>query len=93
MATRTKSFGVGKREAHDSSPFYDRALKTVETTAHRSPSDELVPSGLYQHSAESMHELPDAPTLEVKIARPELLAHNRWNGLKEDVNVGTSPLG
>jgi hypothetical protein len=26
-----------------------------------------------------MHQLPDAPTLEVKIARPELLRHNRWN--------------
>jgi len=25
------------------------------------------------------HELPDAPTLEVKIGRPELLQHNRWN--------------
>jgi hypothetical protein len=24
-------------------------------------------------------ELPDAPTLEVRIARPELLRHNRWN--------------
>src|SRR6266852_818115 len=27
----------------------------------------------------TMHELPDAPTLEVKIGRPELLRHNRWN--------------
>ncbi len=26
-----------------------------------------------------MQTLPDAPTLEVKIARPELLRHNRWN--------------
>ena len=26
-----------------------------------------------------MHELSDAPTLEVKIARPELMRHNRWN--------------
>jgi hypothetical protein len=26
-----------------------------------------------------MNELPDAPTLEVKIGRPELLRHNRWN--------------
>lgn len=26
-----------------------------------------------------MHERPDAPTLEVRIARPELLRHNRWN--------------
>jgi hypothetical protein len=27
----------------------------------------------------TMHELPDAPTLEVRIGRPELLRHNRWN--------------
>src|SRR5438094_9853037 len=27
----------------------------------------------------SIRELPDAPTLEVKIGRPELLRHNRWN--------------
>src|SRR5439155_6340301 len=26
-----------------------------------------------------MRELPDAPTLEVRIGRPELLRHNRWN--------------
>ena len=26
-----------------------------------------------------MQELPDAPTLEVEIGRPELLRHNRWN--------------
>jgi len=26
-----------------------------------------------------MHELPDAPTLEVEIDRQELLDHNRWN--------------
>src|SRR5437867_2897501 len=26
-----------------------------------------------------MHELPDAPTLEVKIAKTELVRHNRWN--------------
>src|SRR5258708_6261839 len=26
-----------------------------------------------------MQQLPDAPTLEVKIGRPELLRHNRWN--------------
>jgi modification methylase len=59
MATRTTRFGVSKREAHDSSPFYDRALKQVETSADRVPSEKLVPSGLYKHSAESMSEIPD----------------------------------
>jgi modification methylase len=59
MATKTSRFGVGRREAHDSSHFYNRALRTVKTTTNRAPSDQAVPSGLYAHSAESMHELPD----------------------------------
>lgn len=59
MATRTKRFGVSRREAHDSSPFYDRALKNAETVDDRVPSQDAVPSGLYAHSAESMSELPD----------------------------------
>jgi site-specific DNA-methyltransferase (adenine-specific) len=59
MATRTTSFGVSRREGHDSSPFYDRALKKVETTFDRVPSTEIVASGIYARSAESMIELPD----------------------------------
>ncbi len=59
MATRTTRFGVGKREGHDSTPYYDRALKTVETVGDRAPSRTVVSSGLYAHSAESMYELPD----------------------------------
>jgi modification methylase len=59
MATKTSRFGVGRREAHDSSPFYNRALRTVETTTDRKPSEEVVASALYAHTAESMPELPD----------------------------------
>ena len=59
MATRTTRFGVGRRESHDSSPFYGRALKEVETSSGRAPSEEVVRSGLYAHSAETMAELPD----------------------------------
>jgi site-specific DNA-methyltransferase (adenine-specific) len=59
MATRTTRFGVGRREGHDSSPYYDRALKTVETVSDRLPSAAAVPSGLYAKSAEKMAELPD----------------------------------
>jgi len=59
MATRTTRFGVGRREGHDSSPFYDRALKQVETSSDRAPSEAVVVSGLYAHSAERMTELPD----------------------------------
>jgi modification methylase len=59
MATRTTSFGVSRREAHDSSPFYDRALRKVDTVKGRIPSQQVVPSALYGHSAEAMSELPD----------------------------------
>lgn len=59
MATRTTRFGVSKREAHDASPFYDRALKTVSASTERRPSEIAVPNGLYGHSATSMPELPD----------------------------------
>jgi len=59
MATRTTRFGAGKREGHDSSPFYDRGRKTVVTEANRAVPELSVPSGLYEHSAESMTELPD----------------------------------
>lgn len=58
MATRTTNFGAGRREGHDSSPFYERALKTVETVEGRKPSEETVPSAIYAHSSESMVELP-----------------------------------
>lgn len=59
MATKTARFGVGKRESHDSSPFYDRGLRGATTVGGRAPSDKSVSSGLYSHSAESMNELPD----------------------------------
>jgi modification methylase len=59
MATKTTRFGVSRREAHDSSPFYARGLKQVETVEDRLPSQEAVTSALYAHSAESMTELPD----------------------------------
>ena len=59
MATRSTRFGVGRRESHDSSPFYGRALKEVETTSDRAPSQEVVRSGLYAHSAKTMVEIPD----------------------------------
>ena len=35
VTTRTATFGVGKREGHDASPFYDRGLvRVTETDAH-----------------------------------------------------------
>lgn len=62
-ATATRSFGTGKREAHDSSTFYGRKLFAAPV-ANRSVEkvNEIPPNLLdrvYQHSSEQMHELPD----------------------------------
>src|SRR5581483_5883250 len=61
MGTKTSSFGASKREGHDSSAFYGRAL----TRAQFSEDDTLndVPhrylDRVFRHSAEKMQELPD----------------------------------
>ena len=57
MSTRTKSFGVGRRESHDASPFYDRALVRVDETTDRTVTDPALPSEVFEHSAERMSEL------------------------------------
>jgi DNA modification methylase len=67
--TRTSAFGVGKREAHDASLFYQSKLYQERWFARETPARELkeiaVPEPgawadqLYCHSAEDMHQLPD----------------------------------
>jgi modification methylase len=59
VPTRTSSFGSGKREGHDSSVFYARALREAPVPTDREPNDEIVTSGLYAHSSEEMPELPN----------------------------------
>jgi modification methylase len=60
VPSRTSSFGTGRREGHDSSAFYARALgPDVVVDTDRKPSDARVPGGLFCHSSESMPELPD----------------------------------
>ncbi len=59
MTTRTKSFGVGKRENHDSSSYYGRALVTAAETKDRQTSQPAVANEVFEHSAEQMAELPD----------------------------------
>ena len=56
--TRTATFGVGKREGHDSSPFYQRFDSIVESTdiTVNIPEEEDV---IYNSSSEKMAELPD----------------------------------
>lgn len=59
MATRTKSFGVGRRESHDASAFYGRALVSVTETADTHTAEPPVADEVFEHSAEQMAELPD----------------------------------
>lgn len=67
-SSQTSSFGTGKREAHDSSAFYQRNLYG-ETFGEEIPSDELRKIALpqpgdwadkiYHHSSEDMSAIPD----------------------------------
>jgi len=59
VATKTKQFGAGRREAHDASAFYDRGLSTIDIRTDRAVSESVVESGLYNHSSEDMRELPN----------------------------------
>lgn len=59
MATRTSSFGAGKREAHDSSAYYERQLAVIEETKDKTVCECPVRDQLFLQSAESMDQLPD----------------------------------
>lgn len=59
MRTKTKSFGVGRREGHDSSPYYGRALVSVTETKERQTSRPTASNEMFDHSAEQMSELPN----------------------------------
>ena len=59
MGTSTRRFGVGKRESHDSSAFYGRALGEVTETKDRETATPAVADEVFEHSAERMSELPD----------------------------------
>lgn len=59
MSTTTRSFGVGRRESHDASMYYERALVSIVETADRHVSRPEVADEVFEHSAEQMRELPD----------------------------------
>ena len=60
MGTKTSAFGAGKREGHDSSGFYSRGLMVIEETTDTAVSETAVSNEIFAHTAEDMHELPDA---------------------------------
>jgi DNA modification methylase len=59
VATRTSTFGVGKREGHDASAFYGRQLHQVELRDDRVAAESDVRNQLFPHSSEAMTELID----------------------------------
>jgi site-specific DNA-methyltransferase (adenine-specific) len=59
LATRTTSFGVGRREAHDSSAFYGRGLTTAVETRDRHIEHPPIVNDVFLQSAERMEQLPD----------------------------------
>ncbi len=61
--TSTKSFGVSRREGHNSSSFYGRKLFKASTSGKGSETISPVPDNVlghvFAHSSEDMSELPD----------------------------------
>lgn len=69
VATRTSSFGVGRREGHDSSAFYERALAKVVETNDRTISAPLIVDEVFSKSAEQMDEIADG-SLALMVTSP-----------------------
>jgi len=59
MSTKTSTFGVGRREGHDSSEFYKRSLASVVETKESAVTMSEVANEVFEHTAEQMTELPD----------------------------------
>jgi site-specific DNA-methyltransferase (adenine-specific) len=58
-ATATSTFGVSRRESHDSSDYYARGLVQVTETKDRVVNEAPLINDVFVHSAEQMVELPD----------------------------------
>ncbi|MCA1704527.1 MAG: site-specific DNA-methyltransferase, partial [Actinobacteria bacterium] len=59
VATRTKSFGVGKRESHDASEFYARNLASIVESRERDVGCAATVNRIFDQSSEHMTQLPD----------------------------------
>jgi modification methylase len=59
MATTTRRFGTGKRESHDASAFYDRALVPADFSTDKTTAEAPEVDRIWCHTAEKMDELPD----------------------------------
>ena len=87
MATETASFGVGKRESHDSSAFYRRRMlqhaPKVTLGEPQPPPDEIV-DALFCSSSESMAEIPD-DCVALMVTSPP---YNVGKDYDEDLTLG-----
>jgi site-specific DNA-methyltransferase (adenine-specific) len=87
VATETASFGVGKRESHDSSAFYRRRMlqhaPKVTLGEPQTPPDEIIDS-LFCSSSESMEEIPD-DCVALMVTSPP---YNVGKDYDEDLTLG-----
>lgn len=62
--TVTSRFGVSRRESHDASAFYDRDLVAAEFSSEATvnPVPRRIVNRVFEHTAETMAELPDNST-------------------------------
>jgi site-specific DNA-methyltransferase (adenine-specific) len=91
--TRTSDFGVGKREAHDATSFYQSKLYQERWFARDTSHTELkkisVPEPgkwadkLYCHTAEEMHHLPDN-SIALAVTSPPYNASKQYD---EDLSL------
>ncbi|MGH9652629.1 MAG: DNA-methyltransferase [Bryobacteraceae bacterium] len=79
MATRTASFGVGKREAHDSSEFYARGLISVKETRDRHVVTAPIRNEIFLQSSEDMYQLPDS-SVSLMITSPPYHVGKEYDG-------------
>lgn len=58
MATKTAQFGVGKRESHDSSAFYERRLQQIALSDEKTVVHSPVRNQILAKTAEDMRDIP-----------------------------------
>lgn len=69
MGTATNSFGASRREGHDSSAYYERALAQITETTDSLINEAPMVDEVFQQSAERMDQLPDS-SVAVMITSP-----------------------
>ena len=69
MGTKTTRFGVGRREGHDSSPFYERGIRTAVESKDAETSDSTVVDELIYGSATDMEKI-DSNSVALMVTSP-----------------------